>query len=103
MPLLKDIQTFFSLFGELDRQYEEELKNHYFVEIDPVLAAAMGTGLLVWGLHVGNMITTLLTTSAAMSYVDPLVVLDGKRARNEIDEDWDEADKLLDRSRPDNK
>ncbi len=61
----------------LDSERKEISVKQYHVSVDSVVVTALSTGVAIWAMYVGQIIVTLLSTSATWVQVDPLVVLQG--------------------------
>ena len=74
---LADVQTSQLVFAQIDKQVQEETQNDWLQQIDPMVATALGTGIMTWLVHAGQAAAELLKTAAVWVQVDPLTVLQG--------------------------
>jgi hypothetical protein len=56
------------------------------VSVESVVVTAVSTGIAIWVMYLGQLVVTVLSTSAAWVQIDPLVVMQGD---NSVDKDTD--------------
>jgi hypothetical protein len=61
------------------------------------VVTALGTGVAVWMMYLGQVIVTLLSTSATWVQIDPLVILQNNHKSEESDEPASAAENIFDR------
>lgn len=60
-----------------DREQGLELVDGTFIHVDPWIATALRTGLVIWLIHVGQFAAALLWTATAWVQLDPLMAIEG--------------------------
>jgi Bacterial Ig domain len=65
-----------------EKEHEFSLSN-FDVDVNTVVVTALGTGVAVWMMYLGQVVVTLLSTSATWVQIDPLVIIKGN---NEADD-----------------
>lgn len=60
-----------------DQRQDSELVDGMFIQVDPLVATALGTGLVIWLTHVGQFAAALISTASAWVQLDPLTVIQG--------------------------
>ncbi|MCA9127761.1 MAG: cadherin-like domain-containing protein [Planctomycetales bacterium] len=73
--MLEQIQTSQLVFAETHQQVQKQLDSSYFRELDPVITTAIGTVIVVWAVHAGQVLATLVSTASVCVQVDPLTIL----------------------------
>lgn len=60
-----------------DQRQDLGLMDGMFVHVDPLVATAVGTGLVIWVIHAGQFAAALISTASAWVQLDPLTVIQG--------------------------
>lgn len=60
-----------------DQRPDLEFGEGNFIHVDPLVATALGTGLVIWLIHAGQFAAALLSTASGWVQLDPLTVLEG--------------------------
>ena len=81
----------------ISNEQKEIAVKQFHVNVDNVVVTALSTGVAIWAMYIGQVVITLLSTSATWIQVDPLVVLQGK-ATDDDTESLDAEERLFDDS-----
>jgi hypothetical protein len=72
---LTGISTTPFVFDDVERNELESSSLDLFTYMDPIVATAVGTGLVIWLVHAGQIAAAVLSTASAWVQLDPLTVL----------------------------
>ncbi|MEZ6135352.1 MAG: cadherin domain-containing protein [Pirellulaceae bacterium] len=91
---LQELAKIQLVFAELHSAVEVELSQDYFAHLDPMVTTAVGTGVVIWLIHVGQVVAALLSTASSWVQLDPLTVLQQSAATLDVADNSEE--KLFD-------
>lgn len=75
--LVRQTQSNQVVYAEVKEHLEEEIVQDWVSQIDPYVATAVGTGIVIWLVHAGQFAAALLSTASTWVHIDPLTVLEG--------------------------
>ncbi len=76
---LKQSQSIHLIFAQSEQQMQEEVRQDWLSQVDPLVATAVGTGIVIWLVHAGQFAAALLSTASTWVQLDPLTVLQGTK------------------------
>ncbi|MCC7336569.1 MAG: cadherin domain-containing protein, partial [Pirellulaceae bacterium] len=77
------------VFAEVSELIDADSQSDWISQIDPYVATAVGTGIVIWLVHAGQFAAALLSTASTWVQLDPLTVLQGA-GESEVGESLEE-------------
>ncbi|MCA9157904.1 MAG: hypothetical protein KDA72_06225 [Planctomycetales bacterium] len=77
------------VFAEVSELIDADSQTDWISQIDPYVATAVGTGIVIWLVHAGQFAAALLSTASTWVQLDPLTVLQGT-GESEVGESLEE-------------
>ena len=75
--ILKAAQSTQFVFVQSQQNALEDIQINWISQVDPYVATAVGTGIVIWFVHAGQVAAALLSTASTWVQLDPLTVLQG--------------------------